>query len=111
MAWILDCDGAIIEIPGQMHGDDETVQDTINNEGGCWGYDEEGKFYSQAPGEVMGGFEIRTGTITNATWRFNASRFIWDDADDSGDWSEGDDFEDILDEGATTMADMIVTYE
>ncbi len=108
----LDCNGEEFELVMGRDGDnDDSPKISINNNRGAWGYDEQGRFINQAAGEVLGGFEIRPGIITNAVFRNNLKRIIWDDADESGDWSDGDSFEFILEEGVITMSDMIVTYE
>lgn len=113
--WICSCDGTEITLPSLNVDDlppDAHAPMSVVNQDGCWGYDESGLFYLMAAGETAGGFEIRADGTTTVTIVVNMAALDWDDADDSGDWSEGDSLDNwATAPGTTTMFDFIVTYE
>lgn len=66
---------------------------------------------SIAPGERLGGFDVRAGVTTHLTLVSNLNTVDWYDHDGSGDWSEGDTFGNVtVVDGAVTMADFVAEY-
>jgi hypothetical protein len=109
MQWGLDDSGTEVVVPDTMHSEVGT-RATINNMGGCWGYDTEGKFKNLQASETAEGFVITASTITDVLWQFNCDYADWYDNDDSGTWTSGDTIDVLLNVGATAMFQFVVTY-
>lgn len=90
----------------------ETGAVMVFGDGGLFHYAAGGDVLeSVAPGERLGGFEIRAGVTTHLTFLSNLDAVTWLDNDESGDWSQGDQVGGVTGlPGTETMGDFVVEY-
>lgn len=89
-----------------------TTPVAVFGDGGLFGYvDGSSVLTSLAAGERLGGFEILAGVTTYLTFVSNLDSLSWDDADGSGDWSDGDSLDDVTGvPGTDTMGGFVAQY-
>lgn len=104
--WECAFGGDIVDIPAA------TSPVMVFGDGGLYGYaDGTGVLVSIAPGERLGGFEVRADVTTHLTFVSNLDSLTWNDADGSGDWSDGDQVGNVTGlPGTDTMGSFITEY-
>jgi len=106
VVWECSFAGGMVDIPVQ------TSNSMVFGDGGLFHYlDGSETLVSVAPGERLGGFEIRAGFATHLTFVSNLDSLNWHDADDSGDWSDGDRVDGVTGvPGTQTMGDFVTSH-
>ncbi len=115
MQWIVDCPGigevAISDYNNSDASPMDVLSPTVITPTGVY-VEDGGSFTVVAENEQMSTFDIQAGGTTVITWRSHFNTLDWDDANDNGEWDEGEGYSNMtLIPGETTMFGFDVEYQ